>query len=207
MTEEAAGRAIEDARRANTELHIRDSNGKVFQNNFENPSRGEEEEELEKIGETSELDLLSNLSSSTEIEQETKEHNLRRSKRVTKTNPIVRPKNPVPSVYMKNSQKIKQPGNNSRYPRKQLTTYNARPCPDESNEDRTITMDTARNTEAKQCLGRSTAFRDNNTPPLVNCNQIIEGGIKSKKNIVEDKHSIMRHHSIYIICLMYLLPS
>ena len=37
MTEEAVDRANEDAKRANTELHIRDNNGKVFQNNFENP--------------------------------------------------------------------------------------------------------------------------------------------------------------------------
>ena len=42
--------------------------------------------------------LRSNLSSSTETEQETKVHNLRKSKRLTKTNPIVRLNNPVPSV-------------------------------------------------------------------------------------------------------------
>ena len=49
MTEEAVDRAIEDAKRANKKLHIGDSNGKVFQNNFENPYKGEEEEKLEKI--------------------------------------------------------------------------------------------------------------------------------------------------------------
>ena len=46
MTDEDVDRANEDARRANTELHIRDSNGKVFQSNSEKPNRGEEEEEL-----------------------------------------------------------------------------------------------------------------------------------------------------------------
>ena len=70
---------------------------------------------------------------------------------------------------------------------------------------RTITMDTARNTEAKQCLGRTTAFRDNNTPPLVNCDPIVEG-----RNEEQEEHrrgqTIMRHLSIYIISLMYLLP-
>ena len=85
MTEDDIDRAIKSAREASTEIHIRDSNGKVFQNNIENPTRGEKEEEIGKIDETSDLELLSNLSSSTEIEQETKEHNLRRSKRLTKT--------------------------------------------------------------------------------------------------------------------------
>ena len=80
MTHEDIDCPIKDAREANAEIHIRDSNGKVFQNNFESPTRGEEEEEISKIDETSDLELLSNLSSSTEVEQETKEHNLRRSK-------------------------------------------------------------------------------------------------------------------------------
>ena len=62
----------------------------MFQNKFENPTRRKEEKEIGKINETSDLELLSILSSSTEIEQETKEHKLRRSKRLTKTNPIVR---------------------------------------------------------------------------------------------------------------------
>ena len=79
-----------------------DSNGKVSHNVTNTPKRGEEEEdELEN----SELELLSNLSSSTEIEQENKEHNLRRSKRLTKTNPITRLNNPVPSDYRKYRQK------------------------------------------------------------------------------------------------------
>ena len=70
----------------------------------------EEEEEIGKIDETSDLELLSNLSSSTEIEQETKEHNnSRRSKRPMKTNPIVRLNKPVPSDYRKYNRKTKQP--------------------------------------------------------------------------------------------------
>ena len=77
MTDEDVERAIEDARRAKTELHIRDSNGKVFHNNFEKPIRREEEEEIGKIDEISEQELLSSLSSSTETEQEMREHNLR----------------------------------------------------------------------------------------------------------------------------------
>ena len=66
VTGEDVDRAIEDARRAITELHIRDSNSKVFHNNFENPIRGDEEEEEQgKNDETSTLELLCNLNSST----------------------------------------------------------------------------------------------------------------------------------------------
>ena len=73
MTNEDVDRAIEDAQKADTELHNKDTNGKVFQTNFETPKRGEkEEEETEKMDETFELELRSNLSSSTEIEQETR---------------------------------------------------------------------------------------------------------------------------------------
>ena len=73
MTSEAVDRAIEDARKADTEIHIKDTNGKVFQNTLKTRKRGkEEEEELGKLDENSELELSSNLRSSTEIEQETK---------------------------------------------------------------------------------------------------------------------------------------
>ena len=60
MTSEAVDRAIEDTKKADTELHIKDINGKVFQNNSETPERGEEEEEIGKLDENSELELLSN---------------------------------------------------------------------------------------------------------------------------------------------------
>ena len=98
MTSEAVDCAIEDARETETEIHLKDPNGKASHTEIKSPEKGEEEEdELEN----SELELLSNLSSSTEIEQETKEHNLRRSKRLTKTTPIIRLNNPVPSDYRK----------------------------------------------------------------------------------------------------------
>ena len=45
MTNEDVDRAIEDAEKANTKIHVKDINGKVFQNKFETPKRGEEEEE------------------------------------------------------------------------------------------------------------------------------------------------------------------
>ena len=60
MTSEAVDRAIEDTKKADTELPIKDINGKVFQNNSETPERGEEEEEIGKLDENSELELLSN---------------------------------------------------------------------------------------------------------------------------------------------------
>ena len=100
MTTEAVDRAIEDAREADTEIHIKSPNGKVFHNITKTRKRGEEQEDAI---ENSEPELLSDLSSSTEIEQETKEHNLRRSKRLTKTNPVLRP-----SDYRKYRQKAQQ---------------------------------------------------------------------------------------------------
>ena len=74
------------------------------------PTKGKNS--IEK-NENSESDQLSNLSSSTEIEQDTKEHNLRRSKRATKTNLIVRPNNTVPSEYRKYSQNLNDRQNTS----------------------------------------------------------------------------------------------
>ena len=109
----------------------------------------------------SEVKILSTLSSSTEIEQETKQHNLRRFKRITKTNPIVRLNNPVPSDYRKYSHKTQRPGNDTGHRREQLTTSTERDCLEEIYNDRTILMDTARNIAAKQCLGQTTAYKEN----------------------------------------------
>ena len=131
MTTEAVDRAIEDAREADTEIHLKDSNGKVSHNIIKSPQRGEEkEDELEK----SEIELLSNFSSSTEIEQETKEHNLRRSKRLTKTNPKIRLNNPVPSGYRKYRQKA-QPRSE---PNQRVKTSKQQARPEEFQNDRTI---------------------------------------------------------------------
>ena len=86
MTDTEVDRAIEDAKIAEQEVFIRDDNGKVFTDEFE------------EILENSELDLASNLSSSTEIETEENEP-IRRSKILTKTNPIVRYNNPICHDY------------------------------------------------------------------------------------------------------------
>ena len=137
MTTEAVNRAIEDAREADAEIHLKDSSGKVSHNMINSPKRGEKEkDELEN----SELELLSNLSSSTEIEQETKEHNLRRSKRLTKTNPIVRLNNPVPSDYRKYRQTT-QPRSE---PNQRIKTTKQQACPEELHNDRTILNDATR---------------------------------------------------------------
>ena len=83
MTDTEVDRAINDAKHADQELLIRDENGKVFTDNNTNPNT------LEDNFENSDLDLASNLSSSTEIDTEEKEP-IRRSKRLTKTNPIIK---------------------------------------------------------------------------------------------------------------------
>ena len=95
MTEEEIHQAIQDARTAEQELFIRDENGKVPINSNTN---------LKNNLETSDLELASNLSSSTEIEADIiteEEKNVRRLKRLTKTNPIVRYNNPVCHDYRK----------------------------------------------------------------------------------------------------------
>ena len=98
MSESDIEQIIEDTQESGQELHIRDHNGKVTYDTFD------------KI-EESDLELASNLSSSTEIEKDlekTEENNLRRSKRLTKTNPIVRLNNPVnQDCYRKHSKKTK----------------------------------------------------------------------------------------------------
>ena len=80
MTETETHQAIHDAKCADQELLFRDENGKVFTDPNINPKTTEDNLE------TSELELPSNLSSSTEIETVVKaeeEKIIRRSKRLT----------------------------------------------------------------------------------------------------------------------------
>ena len=84
--------AIEDAKSVDQKVFIRDENSKVFTDNKTNQSTFEDNLE------NSELDLASNLNSGTEIEIEEKEP-IRRSKRLTKPNPIVRYSSPVCNDY------------------------------------------------------------------------------------------------------------
>ena len=54
MTDAEVDRVIEDARRANTELHIRDNNGKVTQNNYQTPKGGGAKHSIPSIKQPSE---------------------------------------------------------------------------------------------------------------------------------------------------------
>ena len=105
MTDTEVGRAIEDAKQADQDLLIRDENGKVLTDNKTNPYTQKENFE------NSDLELASNLSSSTEIDTEEKEP-VRRSKRLTKTNPIIRYNNPICHDYRKHRKKTEF-GNNT----------------------------------------------------------------------------------------------
>ena len=67
MTDTEIDRAIDDARQMNEELFISDDNGEVFKNLTSFLNTGEENN-----FENSELDLASNLSSSTELEADIK---------------------------------------------------------------------------------------------------------------------------------------
>ena len=93
-TDTEIDRVIEEAKNADQDVFIRDENGNVFTDNKPNPNTFEDN--LENY----ELELASNLSSSTEIETEEKEPiSIRRSKGLTKTNPIVRYNIPVCHDY------------------------------------------------------------------------------------------------------------
>ena len=89
MSEFDIDQTIKDSTQSGQEIQIRDDSGKVtFYNN----------KKTENKLDTSELELVSNLSSSTEIKNDLEQlenANLRRSKRQTITNPIVRLNNPV----------------------------------------------------------------------------------------------------------------
>ena len=76
-----------------------------------------------------------------------------------------------------------QPGNNTRY---QLNTANEKACPESHFDDRTTITDAAGNTAATQHLGRTTASKENDTPPLANYPPIVERAMKNKKHL-EDK--------------------
>ena len=119
MTDTEINCAINDTKQANEELLIRDENGKVFNNNETFPNTGEEN--------SFDLDFANNLSSSTELETDVKheeeEKNVRRSKRLTKTNPIVRYNNPICHDYRNHRRKAelgRNTGSNpNRYGNKQ----------------------------------------------------------------------------------------
>ena len=98
MTDTEVDCAIGEAECAEQELLFRDENGKVFTDKNTNSNT------LEDNFESSDLDLASNLSSSTEIDTEEKDP-IRRSKRLTKTNPIIRYNNPICHDYWKHRKK------------------------------------------------------------------------------------------------------
>ena len=94
MSESDIDQVINDTQQSGQDLHMKDINGKVF-NTID-----------------SDLELASNLSSSTEIDKElenTQETNLRRSKRLTKTNPIIRLNNPVNQSDYRKHRKTTKP--------------------------------------------------------------------------------------------------
>ena len=99
MTDTEINRAISDAKQANEELFIRDENGQAFNNKNIFPNEGEEN--------SLDIDFANNLSSSTELETDVKreEKKVRRSKRLPKTNPIIRYNNPICHDYRNHRRK------------------------------------------------------------------------------------------------------
>ena len=102
MTDTEVDRAIEDAKQADQEILIRDENGKVFTDNITNSYTQKDNFE------NSDLELASNLSSSTEIDTEEK----RTRAQIDKTNPIITYNNPICHDYRKQRKKTEF-GNNT----------------------------------------------------------------------------------------------
>ena len=183
MTDTDVDRVIKDAREADKEFYIKDTNGKVIQYYKNTTYTGEEDNDQNNSeAETSVLELIGNLSSSTEIEQKTKEHNLCRSKRLTKTNPFVRLNNPVPSDY-RNYRKQTKCTEDNRYRGK---TFGTKPAAPKTNQHKQWTRQnrrTGRLTKRgplriqRRINGRNTAI-ENKPPPLVSHHPIAEGGGK-----------------------------
>ena len=146
MTDTEVDRAIEDAKQADQELLIRDENGKVFTDNKTNSYTQKESFE------NSDLELASNLSSSTEIDTEEKEP-VRRSKRLTKTNPIIRYNNPICHDYRKHRKKTEF-GNNTESTT--CTTGGERRRSLDRSEQKIQTLRPITNRNKQTCQERST---------------------------------------------------
>ena len=117
MTDTEIDRAIE-LQRPDKELQMKDVNGKVIKNFTKNINWGKGEEFVESNHETSDLELLSNLSSQVLIkyrnqEQETK-NRLTQVETSNTKNLIVRLNNPVLSDYRKTVKRLntREPNNN-----------------------------------------------------------------------------------------------
>ena len=103
MSDSDIYQTIGDSLQSGQEIQIRDNSGKVT---FYNNNKTESKLDL------SELELASNLKSSTEIEkvfEQSENANLHRSKKLTETNPIVRLYNPVPQSDYRKHNKTTQP--------------------------------------------------------------------------------------------------
>ena len=197
MTDTEVDRAIEDAKSAEQEFFIRDENGEVFSDNKPHPSTVEDN--LENF----DLDLASNLSSSTEIETEEKEP-IRRSKSLTKTIPIVRYNNSVCFCYDYRSHRRKAefgPHTESNG----SWTGGGKQQPLNQSNDKIQTSRTANHHNTHYSRERSTAhqtldqWRNNRHSEKKNA-PIVRPSANSRGGNVEDRQT----HLNYLVCLYYL---
>ena len=178
MTDTDVDRAIEDAKSSDQEVFIRDEYGKVFTDNKPNPNT------LEDNLEIYELDLASNLSSSTEIETEEKE-SIRRSIRLTKTNPIIKYNKQICHDYRSYRRKA-QFGRHTESSRR--WTRGGRQQPENQSQDKIQTLRAVNHHNTHNSGERSTAhqtsdqWRNNRhnrkqNAPLADQQPIVEGGM------------------------------
>ena len=188
MTDTEVDRAIEDAKSADQQVFIRDENGKVFTDDKPHPSTFEDNLE------NSELDLASNLSSSTEIETEENEP-IRRSKRLIKTNPVLRYNNPICHDYRSHRTKAELGPHTEPKGRR---TGGGRQQPLNQSQDKIQTLRTANHRNTYNSRGRSTAhqtldqWRNNRHNKLQNA-PIGGSSANSRGGNVEDRQTYSRN--------------
>ena len=195
MTDTEVDRAIEDAKSADQEVFIRDENGKVFTD--DKPHSSPFEDNLEN----SELDLASNLSSSTEIETQEKEL-LRRSKRLTKTNPILRYNNLFCRDYRSHRRKAELGPHTEPNGRR---TGGGRQQPLNQSQEKIQTLRTVNHRNTYNSRERSTAHQTldqwrNNRHNKMQKAPIGGSSANSREGTVEDRQTHSRNE---LVCLSF----
>ena len=178
--------AIEDANSAEQEIFIPDENGKVLTDN--------NTKLLAENLENSELELASNLSSSTEIEPEEKVP-VRRSKRLAKTNPIIRYNNPICHDYRKH-RKQTELGNHTGSTKSQ--TGGGEQQPVNRSQNKVLTLRPNNNRDKQNCEELSTVhqtldqWRNNNRHNRKQESPLAEISANSRRRgNVEDRRTLI----------------
>ena len=157
--------------------------------------------------ENSELELASNLSSSTEIETEEKEP-VRRSKKLTKTNPIIRYNNPICHDYRKHR---KQTEFGSHTGSTKSQTEGGEQQPVNWSQNKILTLRPNNNRDKQNSQERSTVhhkldqWRNNNRHIRKQESPLAEISANSRRRgNVEDRRTLTNFRN-ELVCFLYVI--